>query len=100
MDDERTSDTIIADLDGWRLPKSTGRGREDLTMQVFLDSGEWHRKAVGGNFTACGEAIDYRLRQNHRPETYEGRLCRNGCFSSFELALSDTENQRTKNEEE
>ncbi len=71
----------------------------DLTMQLQLDTGIWHRRAIGGHTTACGEKIDHRLAQEIRHESYDEKICRDGCFSTFELALSEQANQRQKEED-
>ena len=61
--------------------------QEDLTVQASLDGITWHRKAVGGDYTACGLRIEWG-RQLSRYETYRGAICTDGCFSRYELALS------------
>lgn len=61
---------------------------EDLTVQHRTNSKEWHRPAVGGLYTACGQKMDHRLSGGIRGETYEGDLCQDGCFSPFELGIS------------
>lgn len=59
--------------------------REDLSVQVKLTmNGEWHRKAVGGHATACGEPMNG---YGTRDEQYMGNMCTRGCFSSYELSL-------------
>lgn len=84
-------DTYVVDPDDWNP-------REDLTVQIRDDDSIWHRKAIGGLHTACGEPIETRLGQELRHERYEGRLCRCGCFSKFELEKAD-ENNAITNEE-
>lgn len=63
---------------------------EDITMQILLldEDGRqrWHKKAVGGLMSACGDVIDYRLAE-HRIESYDGHLCVR-CFTPFELAIN------------
>lgn len=72
---------------------------EDLSMQVQVGSLVWHRKAVGGQMTACGQTIDYqRAVVGQRFENYAGELCAAGCFSGWELAQSVVENERLHEE--
>jgi hypothetical protein len=66
---------------------------EDLTVQMRDDEGIWHRRAIGGFATACGDLIEHRLAQAVRHESYLDRICRDGCFSHFELALSEQANR-------
>ena len=71
---------------------------EDLTVQVRIADADgnvtcWHRKAIGGKTTACGQPIAYRHYVALRAETYLGHLCSDGCFSDFELLQSRRENQ-------
>lgn len=66
---------------------------EDLEMQVRVDGSTWHRKAVGGHQTACGLAINYRHTVGLRHESYLGQICRDGCYSSYELSESDRLNE-------
>lgn len=57
--------------------------REDLTVQVRLaPQGLWHKKAIGGLHTACGDPIiqDWL---SLREETYAGDMCPT-CFTQFE----------------
>ena len=72
----------------------------DLTMQTQDDYGVWHRRAVGGRTTACGVPINTRLQQEIRHEAYDGKICRDGCFSMFELALSEQANRDQKKEDQ
>jgi hypothetical protein len=66
-------------------------------VQIHSDKdGRYHRKTVDGNYTACGDSIDHRHRQAHRIETYEGSLCMDGCFTMFELSLSQHINNKDK----
>lgn len=72
---------------------------EDLTVQVRIadargEVGCWHRKAIGGKTTACGQPISYRHFVALRAESYAGHLCADGCFSDFELLQNKRENQR------
>ncbi len=101
-DEHYEADTIVVDADGWtqKGPTRSPALREDLSVQIHDDNGVWHRKAVGGSFTACGEPIVHRLRQLHRQESYAGSICRAGCFSPFELAQSEHINEATKKDEE
>jgi hypothetical protein len=56
---------------------------KDLTVQVKLTiHGEWHRKAIGGKQTACGQSLGGYA---SRDESYAGMLCEDGCFSPHEL---------------
>lgn len=70
----------------WQPPK---RATQDLTMQVQLDDGRWHRRipGVSGTVVACGKPILLPGGQSIRHESYDGQLCRDGCFSAFELEL-------------
>lgn len=77
----------------------------DLTMQVKLEDNRYHRRAIGGFFTACGKPLSGRLSQSLRHETYEGKLCEpwvndNGqtvcCFSAFELELNAAKNRERR----
>lgn len=67
--------------------------RGDLDVQVKLKpQGEWHRKAIDGSHTACGEPLGgYATRE----ESYAGKLCVRGCYSPFELARSIAANATT-----
>lgn len=57
--------------------------REDLTVQVKLaPRGLWHRKAIGGLLTACGENIDGNA-VYMRDEKYTDDMCPT-CFTPFE----------------
>ena len=56
--------------------------QEDLTVQVKLTlNGCWHKKAIGGRFTACGRPLGGYA---SRDESYAGNLCEDGCFSQLE----------------
>jgi hypothetical protein len=68
--------------------------REDLTVQLRMDDGQWHAKMIGGMRTKCGKPIDWRHRYEPRGESYEGNLCLAGCFSAAEVA----ENERITKE--
>ena len=72
-----------------RLHQRWEASREDLTVQQRVDSSAWHRRAIGGEVTACGKPIDHRVNMGLRHESYLGQLCREGCFSAFELEMSD-----------
>lgn len=74
-----------AELQIVKAPART-RAREDLTVQVKLTrTGVWHRKLIGGGSTACGRPLGgYAVRD----ESYEGDLCRDGCFSAYEVAIA------------
>ncbi len=82
-------DTIAGDPDNWDPA-------EDLTVQVRTDGSEWHRRAVGGLRTACGQPLDPRASGSLRHETYAGELCRDGCFSGWELNESADANLRQR----
>lgn len=58
---------------------------DDDDVQVMLDFNVWHRQAVGLPETACGLAINYRNSLGIRGSSYLGRLCKDGCFSRYEL---------------
>lgn len=74
------------------------RDVEDLSVQVqLLMQGPWHRKAVGGLFTACGKPVDFAYALG-RLERYEDTLCAD-CFSPYELDLAEHNNcERDKKE--
>lgn len=58
--------------------------REDLSVQVKLSmNGEWHKKAVGGVTTACGESMGAYAT---RDDQYMGKLCTT-CFTAYEISL-------------
>lgn len=58
--------------------------REDLTVQVKLaPRGLWHRKAIGGVLTACGEDIDGNA-VYLRDEKYTANDMCPTCFTPFE----------------
>jgi hypothetical protein len=82
-------DTFVITVD---VPDPEPEGRR---MQVLIDSGrglEWCRRKLTrqGRLpqTACGQPIDPALVLRTRYESYEGRLCRHGCFTVHELADS------------
>ena len=55
--------------------------KKDLTVHVKLAvRGAWHKKAVGGEYTACGEPLGGYAT---RPEAYDGDMCLT-CFTPFE----------------
>lgn len=85
------TDTAVVDVDDWNP-------REDLTVQIRDDNGTWHRKAIGGFHTACGDPIEHRLGQELRHERYDGQVCSKGCFSRWELEKT-AENNASENEE-
>ena len=97
MHDQSSARASAITIDDWYPPK---REREDLTVQMQDDNGVWHRRAVGGNYTGCGETINHRLQQELRHEAYDGKICRDGCFSMFELALSEQANRDQKKEDQ
>lgn len=84
-------DTLVVDVE-------ESPATEDPTMQIRLDDGHWHRKIAGvsGLFVACGEAIVPRLGHEIRHEAFDGRLCKAGCFSPFELELGRINNEQGK----
>jgi hypothetical protein len=63
--------------------------RQDLTVQIRMDDGQWHRKMIGGLRTACGKSINYRHGYQPRHESYDGALCLDGCFSPDEVAENE-----------
>jgi hypothetical protein len=65
---------------------------QDLEVQTRSKGSAWHRRAIGGRATACGEPLDPQFHLGLRHESYHGELCRDGCFSAYELALSDEAN--------
>ena len=71
------------------VSRTATRNPEDLTVQIFQDDGAWHRQAIGGAATACGQEISYRDRPGLRPETYLGSLCKGGpygcCYTLYEI---------------
>jgi len=74
---------IVAD--GEPFTSDTDGRREDLTVQVRLaPKGLWHKKAIGGHETACGESIGNYFA---RAETYAGLLC-STCFTPHEQKLA------------
>ncbi len=81
-------------------PDTVVTSPEDLTLQTQFDDGTWHRRAIGGRTSACGLTINSRLQQSIRHETYEGKICRGGCFSYFEIALSEQANRDQKKEDQ
>lgn len=66
------------------------REEEEPDVQVRTDSSAWHRHALDGAHTACGQDLRaLRFRGGSlRHESYRDELCRDGCFSPFELQLS------------
>lgn len=81
-------------------PPPTPSAIADIAVQVKLDDGQWHRKAIGGLETACHDPqpINYRLVLDTRHESYEGAICLDGCFSLSEVAKSDDLNNRKRKE--
>ncbi len=98
-DDTYTPDTIVVDLDGWQHATTRVESVDVMAVQIHGDSGVWHKVAIGGGETACGEPISYRLGQLHRMESYAGNLCP-VCFTPHELSKSATINAAAKKEEE
>jgi hypothetical protein len=72
-----------------RHPVVYDRPQDDLTVQVHLDDGYWHRRAIKGERTACGTVIPRGTALLLRHEVYEGHVCRRGCFSPWELEQVD-----------
>ena len=60
---------------------------DELTMQVHVD-GCFHRRIPTLSHTACGQPIHSQFAATRREELCEP-LCRGGCFTSFELRLTD-----------
>lgn len=81
-----TADTIVIPVE---LPDLDAEGRR---MQIRVDGSEWHRKKLSRSgrlpMTACGKSIDPRFNLGTRFESYEGQLCKDGCFTASELADS------------
>lgn len=100
--DQRTAydpDTLVDDPNDWERPRPTPAPApatlppEDLTVQVHGDDGAWHRRAIGGQSSACGAHVFFgRFQHALRHESYEGHICREGCFSDYELAESERVN--------
>ena len=85
---DATADDLV------ELEAAAERDLEDLTVQVQLNcQGPWHRKAVGGLFTACGKPIAFAYALG-RHERYEDQLCPEGCFTPFELAIAEQANAK------
>lgn len=62
--------------------------REDLSVHIKLSPlGPWHKKAIGGHRTACGDPVidNYAIRE----ETYTGtgKLCET-CFTPYERSIA------------
>lgn len=83
--------------DGWREA-----AKEPPAMHVRFgsDKSEWHRLTVdssrrsshgslrnGNTRTACGKSIGTSYYAT-REESYDGRLCQDGCFTQYELELA------------
>lgn len=61
----------------------------ETPVQVKLTlKGEWHRPLARRGTTACGQALGgYATRD----DSYEGELCKRGCFSQHEFDLAAEE---------
>ena len=76
---------------------------DDLTVQIKITSdGPWHRRAIDGRTTGCGEAVRQATAMHWhgydlRKEVYAGELC-DECFSPFELQLAAEANQKKEDE--
>lgn len=57
--------------------------QDDLTVHVQIDDQIWHKKAVGGDETACAIKIHYGHILGMRVESYLGELCPT-CFTDHE----------------
>lgn len=87
-----SEDTIPDDYFSTGVPTPIDDDPEDLEVQIRLTpQGEWHRRAFGGggHLTACGKPGGYMIRD----ESYAGDLCRDGCYSQYELAQNEIENK-------
>ncbi len=59
-------------------------------MQVRIthtDPPEWHRPLLDRSLTECGDPIPGYWME--RPESYEGNLCKKGCFSPLVLRVAE-----------
>jgi hypothetical protein len=83
--------------------------RGDLTMQVKLEDNRYHRRAIGGFFSACGMPLPEKQTGSLRHESYEGKICEpwineHGeevcCFSPFELRLNAAKNAEARERRE
>ena len=82
--DEVRIEPLVA-VNGAPFTIATDDHREDLDVQVRLaPQGAWHKKAIGGRDTACGESIENYFA---RAETYAGLLCPT-CFTPHEQNLA------------
>lgn len=85
-------DTIVEDLEDHH-PIARPRVRtEDLTMHVYT-MGKHHRRTPDLSHTACGKPILGQFDPT-RPEQLVGDLCREGCFTSFELHIAAVNNEK------
>lgn len=89
-----TAQPIYADADAddeWTIAAADPH-REDLAVQVKLTpDGPWHRKAIGGQHTACGRELGgYATRD----DVYDHQLCAEGCFTAFEIASAPPRRRR------
>lgn len=107
-------DTVVVDVEEWAEPPLRPRTPteplpdldQDLTVQIGLDDGYWHRPAAGKagmgfngvGHVACGAEVIHRHRHQHRHEEYSGRMCDRGCFSAYELKLAETANQNAEDQ--
>jgi YD repeat-containing protein len=81
-------DTIVVDVD--HSPSVLTRTpTEDLTMQVKLDDGAWHREMTWDE-TACEKPIDRPI--DRRPNKYDEKLCTEGCWTKRELLKAQAAN--------
>jgi|SRR5882757_2617994 len=87
-------DVLVVDVEDEPLPRRRSI-TQDLTLYVHSDSGAWHRKAIGGLTTACGEPIVRGAALMH--ERYVGYLCPR-CFTPYELALAAAADKKRKDE--
>lgn len=62
---------------------------EEDDMQIHGDDSLWHRpiSLPDGEYFACGQRLDFRLRQATRNNAFDGPLCPL-CFSPFEIGIS------------
>jgi hypothetical protein len=94
-------DTFVVDMDDLDDAPSIPRtSTEDLTMQVFLADGQWHRKMADAQETACSMLFHARERTRREQLTHrEGPLCP-ACFTPRERGRATENDQRAKDEAE
>ena len=86
-------DTIVVDdpdAEGLRAlpwPAIPRTSTDELTMQVHVD-GAYHRRIPTLSHTACEKPIHSQFADTRREELCHP-LCREGCFTPFELRIAD-----------